>query len=202
MTCQTRAIRVESRRYQPAFVVMELTPSYNKRYELIDGELYISKQPHWFHQLACARLAWILLDWCDRSGLGIANMSPGMVVSEYDQVIPDVVWISNERFANALDDNGHLRIAPELIAEVLSPGDYNQRRDRQSKHALYSRCHVSEYWIVDWQVQQVEIYRHSQTGLVHVTSISHEESLTSPLLPGFSCQVAQLFHQIQKPQHL
>lgn len=45
-------------------------------------------------------------------------------------VIPDVM---------ALDNQGHLRGAPELVIEVLSPGVSNERRDRQTKLKLYSR---------------------------------------------------------------
>jgi len=69
--------------------------------------------------------------------------------SESDNVIPDVVWASNERLERLLDEAGHLTAAPELVVEVLSPGKKNERRDREAKLKLYSVQGVHEYWIVN-----------------------------------------------------
>jgi len=59
--------------------------------------------------------------------------SPLASFSESDNVIPDVVWASNERLERLLDEAGHLTAAPELVVEVLSPGKKNERRDREAK---------------------------------------------------------------------
>ena len=55
-----------------------------------------------------------------------------------------MVWISRERFAAALEPDGKLHAAPDLVVEVLSPGSTNERRDRQAKLKLYSRRGVRE----------------------------------------------------------
>ena len=34
---------------------LEVLPDDGKRYEIIDGELYMSRQPHWHHQRACVQ---------------------------------------------------------------------------------------------------------------------------------------------------
>jgi Uma2 family endonuclease len=116
-----------------------------------------------------------------------------VIFSDADNVIPDVVWISNERLATGLDEAGHLTIAPELIVEVLSPGTQNQQRDRETKLKLYSDRGVQEYWILDWQVQQVEVYRRETVILKLAATLFVSDRVTSPLLPGFSCSVARLF---------
>ena len=36
---------------------LAVLPDDGKRYEIIDGELYISRQPHWHHQRACGKIA-------------------------------------------------------------------------------------------------------------------------------------------------
>lgn len=52
---------------------------------------------------------------------------------------------------------------------------------------------VLEYWMVDWRTQPVEMYRREQLAL-HLVAIPHAtDTLASPLLPGFACQVATLF---------
>ena len=107
--------------------------------------------------------------------------------------IPDVVWASKERLALLLDDAGHLTAAPELIVEVLSLGTDNERRDREVKLKLYSSRGVREYWIADWRKQQVEVYRREGATLVLVATLFSDDELTSPLLPGFSCSLGQIF---------
>jgi len=108
-------------------------------------------------------------------------------------VIPDVVWASNQRLAMLLDAAGHLTAAPELVVEVLSPGMENVRRDREVKLKLYSLRGVQEYWIVDWQLQQIEVYRREQGSLRIMATLLGNDVLSSPLLPGFTCSIAQLF---------
>ena len=102
-------------------------------------------------------------------------------------------WISNERLATGLDESGHLTIAPELIVEVLSPGTQNEQRDRETKLKLYTERGVQEYWILDWRVQQVEVYRRQNAILKLVATLFVSDDLTSPRLPGFVCAVARLF---------
>src|ERR1041384_6397360 len=67
-----------------------------------------------------------------------------LLLAEDDDVAPDVIWISNNRMATALWDDGKFHEAPELVVEVLSPGSANERRDREAKLQLYSRRGVSE----------------------------------------------------------
>ncbi len=174
-------------------------PEDGKLYELIEGEFHVSTQPNWHHQYVCTQLLWALQDWNQNSGLGVANGSPGVIFDIHDAVAPDVVWISNERLPQLLGDDGKLHAAPDLVIEVVSPGWQNEQRDRDTKLKLYSRRGVREYWIVDWQSQQVEIYRRSRARLIQSATLLREDQLTSPLLPGFSCSVSKLFHQIPKP---
>lgn len=172
---------------------LELFPDDGKRYEIIDGELFVTRAPHWGHQRTCLKIGRVLDDWSQSSGLGQAAIAPGIIFSDADNVIPDVVWASNERLAFLLDESGHLTAAPELMVEVLSTGQENEKRDRELKLKLYSSKGVREYWIVDWRLQQVEVYRREQAALVQVATLFTSDELSSPLLPGFACPVAQLF---------
>jgi Uma2 family endonuclease len=172
---------------------LAVLPDDGKRYEIIDGELYMSRQPHWHHQRACGKIFAALEAWSVQTGAGEANLAPGVIFAEDDDVAPDVVWISHARRTTALGPNGHLHTAPELVVEVLSPGTTNERRDREAKLKLYSRRGVLEYWIVDWRVQQVEVYRRKELALRLVATLHPTDTLTSPLLPGFACEVVTLF---------
>src|SRR6266496_1692626 len=135
------------------------------RYEIIDGELYVSKQPDWHHQLACTRIAVELGQWSHEAKNGVTLYAPGVIFAEDDNVAPDVVWLSRERLEAIADEQGHLRAAPELVVEVLSPGSTNERRDRELKLKLYSRQGVREYWLVDCQLQTLQVYRRADGAL-------------------------------------
>lgn len=179
---------------------LDLMPDDGKRYEVIDGELYVSKQPGWHHQYVCVRLCRFLDEWNDASGLGVVNLAPGLIFAEDDDVAPDLVWISRERLARVLGDDAKLHAAPEVVVEVLSPGIANERRDRDAKLKLYGRRGVQEYWIVDWVRQQVEVYRRTQATVALAATLYAQDTLTSPLLPGFSCRVAALLFSPAPPK--
>ena len=131
--------------------------------------------------------------WSRQTGAGEANLAPGVIFAEDDDVAPDAVWISQARRSATLGPEGHLHAAPELVVEVLSPGEANERRDREAKLKLYSRRGVLEYWIVDWRTQQIEVYQREQLALHLIATLYPTDTLTSPLLPEFVCQVATLF---------
>ncbi|GFE70738.1 hypothetical protein CFPU101_33480 [Chroococcus sp. FPU101] len=108
-------------------------------------------------------------------------------------MIPDVIWISHERLAILLDDAGHLTGVPELIVEVLSPGTKNVMRDKEAKFKLYSNQGVQEYWIVNYLLKTVEVYRRDQAQLKLMATLEENDVLTSPLLAEFPCQIQQFF---------
>src|SRR5262245_23687323 len=83
-----------------------------RRYEIIDGELFVSKAPRIEHQAVCYRFAMWLGTWNDQTGLGEVLPGPGLIFGEADSVIPDLVWVSRERLALIAGDDGHLHGAP------------------------------------------------------------------------------------------
>jgi Uma2 family endonuclease len=97
------------------------------------------------------------------------------------------------RLAEGLTDDGKLHAAPELVVELLSPGGTNERRDREAKLKLYAHQGVDEYWIVDWRTKAVEIYRRADDNLRPVAVLTGDDHLTSPVLPGFSYPVSNLW---------
>jgi Uma2 family endonuclease len=163
------------------------------RYEIIDGELHVTKAPGGEHQIICGRLIVVLGVWNDSADMGFVLTAPGVVFTEEDAVIPDVVWVRKDRYPLVLDAARHFIEAPELVIEVLSPGSSNQRRDRELKLGVYDRRAVPEYWIVDWEHKQVLVYRREGAELPLITTLTEAGTLTSPQLPGFACPVSSLF---------
>jgi Uma2 family endonuclease len=172
---------------------LELLPEHSNRYEIIDGELYVTRAPHWKHQTTCGRFFAVLDAWSIATKSGETALGAGVLLGDSDDVIPDVVWVSQEKYEILLDEAGHLRGAPDLAIEVLSAGTENEKRDRELKLKLYSSRGVLEYWIADWRSLQIQIYRRENGILKLVLTLFANDILTSPLLPEFSCPISRIF---------
>ncbi|MEM8544963.1 MAG: Uma2 family endonuclease [Cyanobacteria bacterium P01_H01_bin.119] len=164
-----------------------------KRYEIIDGDLFLTRAPHIRHQGAGGNIHFELEAWSRQTQLGKPFQTPGVIFSPTDAVIPDVVWISQDQLANGLDAAGHLTVAPELIVEILSPGEQNEQRDKEFKLKLYSMHGVQEYWIVNWQLETLAVYRREAAQLQLVSTLMVGNCLTSPLLPDLRLPIARVF---------
>ncbi|MEL6488436.1 MAG: Uma2 family endonuclease [Cyanobacteria bacterium J06634_6] len=172
---------------------LELMPHDDKRYEIIDGELLVTRAPHLGHQDVCGEIFYYLKVWSKKSDSGKVAITPGVIFTEADNVIPDIVWIEKSRVDSIVDESGHLIEAPDLAIEIISPGVENQRRDRNLKLKLYSAQGVKEYWIADWQQKKIEIYRRTSAQLTLQATLYEGDTITSPLLPDFCCAVDLLF---------
>ena len=117
---------------------LELMPDNGNRYEIINGELFVTRAPHWKHQTTCGNFYAKLKVWSDQTHLGYTAVGAGVIFGDKDDVIPDVVWVSKEKYEILIDQAGHLLGAPDLAIEVLSAGTDNEKRDREVKLKLYS----------------------------------------------------------------
>jgi len=79
----------------------------------------MTRAPHWRHQRTCGRIFQNLI--LGQSLVVWEKLASLLAFCRSDNVMPDVVWASNERLAVLLDEAGHLTGAPELAVEVLSP---------------------------------------------------------------------------------
>ena len=91
-----------------------------KRYELIEGELFVSCAPGLPHQLVLRNLVADLEIYLRQNPVGIIAPGPGAVFSNYDAVIPDLVFVSNERWESIVS-NDRFVAAPVFLP--LKSGD-------------------------------------------------------------------------------
>ncbi|HEY7543554.1 MAG TPA: Uma2 family endonuclease [Blastocatellia bacterium] len=181
-------------RIEPILTVDDLVcmPDDGNRYELIEGELFMSRAPDLLHQIITANLVYFFKDYLRENPIGLIVPTPGVIFSKYSSVIPDLVYISNER-RKEIATGKHVTGAPDLAVEILSPGAENEHRDRAAKRQLYGKYGVKEYWIVDPKNKTVEIYRLQKRGLRLVVTLSVRDEIPSPLLPSFICAVKGAF---------
>jgi Uma2 family endonuclease len=165
------------------------------RYEIIEGELFVSRSPGLTHQIVSDNLVVLLRNFLKLHPIGVAVSAPGLVLSQYSGVIPDIVYFSNESRERVVSGE-RLMSAPDLVIEILSKGAENTRRDRVVKRQLYAKHGVPEYWIIDCHRCVVEVYRLDETLLPPAKTFEYSDELSSVALPGFSCAVSEIFEHI------
>jgi Uma2 family endonuclease len=169
---------------------LDALPEDDNRYELIEGELFVSRAPLLRHQAITTNILFAIKTYLTQNPLGKVYPTPGVIFSDFDAVIPDIIYISHERL-DEVSEKGKLYGAPELIIEILSPGSENARRDRQIKRQLYRKYGVQEYWIADPEALTIEIYRAPRFN--RPKTLSADDTLTTTLLPKFRCPLREIF---------
>jgi len=167
-------------------------PDDGKRHEIIDGEHYVTPSPNTKHQRIVSHLHFALVAYLRNRRVGEVFVAPfDVVFSDRDIVEPDLLYISRER-SSVLTDK-HVRGAPDLVVEILSPG--TRRTDEIKKRGVYESFGVHEYWIVDPELDTIKIDRRVESAFVRSAELAAEkdDELTTPLLPGFSVKLAEIF---------
>jgi Uma2 family endonuclease len=147
--------------------------------ELIDNVIYMSPSPISKHQVILNKINVQLYNHLEKSGIGIVYLSPLDVYldEKSNAVQPDLSVVLHGGKAS-VDENGYIHGSPDLIVEVLSPG--NSKYDLIGKKELYERFGVKEYWIVDPETKQAQGFE-LQNGKYN--SISDQTGIIqSPLL--------------------
>ena len=171
-----------------------LFPDDGQRHELIDGEHYVTPSPNLKHQAIVRNLLTLMGPYLRDRRIGKVYAAPlDVVFSHFDVVEPDVLYVSEARRQVLTPQN--VQGAPDLVVEVGSPG--TRRRDEKLKHQLYERFGVSEYWVVDPDIDVVRVYRLADGRYVRVQELSldHGEVLATPLLPGLELPLSDLFSE-------
>jgi Uma2 family endonuclease len=162
----------------------------DRRYEVIDGELFVTPAPTPYHQIVGKRLGFLLDAHVQAGRLGEVFLAPcDLVLSEFDVLQPDIFFVAEER--RAIIGERYISEAPDLVVEVLSHSTAD--RDRVTKAARYGKFGVKEMWIADPVTKTIEVLVNRETGLRRQALYRADDVLVSPLLPGLEIPLARIF---------
>jgi Uma2 family endonuclease len=165
-------------------------PNDGKRYELIEGELFMTPAPTTEHQDISFRLERLLYEFVLKSNRGHIYHAPvDVVFSMTDVVEPDIIYISKER--EHIITKRNIIAAPDLVVEILSEG--TETIDRTAKKALYEKYGVMEYWIVDPDGKTLECFVLKEGKSVLFGSFCINDMFESTLLKGFRVNLKEVF---------
>ena len=185
------AARADTRLTYDDFV---LFPDDGKRHEIIDGEHYVTPAPNVRHQVLVRRLVYDLEHYFRaHPQTGQVFAAPlDVLLSAYDIVEPDLLVVTGDQSGILTEKN--VQGPPALVIEVLSKS--TRKRDAQTKRRLFERTGVREYWLVDPELDAVQVFRPTAEGrLARVAELTAEDGgmVTTPLLPGCQIDLRELF---------
>jgi Uma2 family endonuclease len=157
-------------------------------YEIIDGELIVSRQPHLRHGVIIAAVSQLFRPAVKTLG-GLAIVEPGIVWSEEaeDNVVPDIAIVLPDRLHLATGRT--LSGCPNIVMEIVSQGsievDYVNKRD------LYARTGAQEYWIIDWQRKVIQVWTFTESP-ARAMAYTAGQMITTPIIPGLVVPVDEL----------
>jgi Uma2 family endonuclease len=164
------------------------TPDDNRRYELLDGALFVTPSPRPLHQRVSKRLQRQLEAYFEDTGMGeVFNAPVDVILTMHDVVVPDLVVVTTPPQITDRAIEG----APALIVEILSPS--TSARDRTLKAERYATLGVAHYWIVDPQRKTIECYRLRGPRYVPVTAAKGPGDLTHPDWPDMTIDLAAIW---------
>jgi Uma2 family endonuclease len=161
------------------------------RFELVRGALVpISPQPGFRHGRIGTALAVEVGGFVCANGLGTCVVEPGFrLARDPDTVLgPDFAFVARGRITPDMDQTRYLPLAPDLVAEVISPSDSAGRVAERVQ--VYLDAGVRLIWFLDPRSESVPVHRPGQEPrtLTGADILSGED-----VLPGFTCSVADLF---------
>ena len=167
------------------------TPEDGNRYEVIDGELYVTPPPIEPHQRALHILEVLVGSHVLQHDLGRLYPAPiGVLLSEgASGVQPDLVYVSKEN-SGIITERG-IEGTPDLVVEILSPS--TQARDRGVKMRAYAAAGIPNYWIVDRRARRLEAYRLGEQGYAEPQTYGLATIFRPALFPGLEIPIDLLW---------
>ena len=161
-----------------------------KQVELVRGRLVVREPPGTWHGAIAANLTYLISDFVRPRGLGtvFAQDTGFKIASDPDTVrAPDVAFIVRERAA-MIQKRGYAELAPDLLAEILSPDD--RPAEVFAKVADWLTAGTRLVWLVDPQRTEVRVYRQDAS----LSVLRENDSLDGEdVLPGFVCPLRHIF---------
>ena len=166
-------------------------PEDGRRYELIDGDVYMVPSPNTKHQVVVGNLYAELRRFAEETGIAKVFLAPfDVVFGERTAVQPDLLVIRKERLSILTELN--VQGAPDLVIEVLSPS--TAAFDRETKLQVYAPAGVPEVWYVDPKEEIVEILNLSPDRRYKKTArLSGDAPVASRVLSGLRLTLAEVF---------
>jgi Uma2 family endonuclease len=162
-------------------------PEDGNKYELVDGEIRMSPGGT-RHSAVGTRLLGRLLSFVQERRLGwVLGADAGFRLPGGNVRSPDVSFVRAGRFPDGREPDDYADLAPDLVAEVVSPGD--RPRHVLDKVGEYLEAGTRLVWVIDPRKRNAGVYRSTS----EVREIGAADALDGEeVLPGFTCPLREI----------
>lgn len=152
----------------------------------------MSPAPNLFHQDILINLLVILKRYLNKHRIGKLMIAPSDVrLTDLNVYQPDLYFVANAR--KSIFSKQGAEGAPDLVVEILSPK--TARLDKGVKREVYALTGVAELWLIDPELQRVQVFRLADSADVPAGTYSIRQKFSSPHFPGLKISVAKIFEQ-------
>lgn len=158
--------------------------------EVVDGEVRIMPPNRLTNAYTVEELAEIFRSQLDRKQVWVAITVFGLVIRKEPLTtrVPDLAVFVR---ANIVEIDEYIHSAPELVVEVLSPG--NTRAEQARKIRDYETLGVPELWVLSPEARSVEIMHLSADGRLETVTIVNQGQICPKLFPNVSVDVVSIW---------
>ncbi|MCS7031687.1 MAG: Uma2 family endonuclease [Gloeomargarita sp. SKYG116] len=174
-------------------------PEGDITYELVEGQAVPKDKPmspQRFHASLQKRLLWLLETWCRTQEKGDVYTELAIGLHRRGEPwfpVPDLTYVSFERWPEQWTTDGPCPVAPELVVEVLSPSQ--TFGDMAQKAVDYLEAGVNRVWIVDPAAKTITVFYPDRPP----RTFRDTQSLSDELLPGLTVIPQEVFAQARIP---
>jgi len=157
--------------------------------EVVDGEIRIMPPATWKHALIVRHICNALAAQTDARETVALDTSFGLVIRKAPLTsrVPDVAVFQR---STIVEQDGYIHSAPQLVVEVLSPG--NTRRERERKLADYATLGVPEVWVISPEARTVEVL-YLESGCLRSAQVLAQGVLRPKYFPEVQVQIAEIW---------
>ena len=170
---------------------MEFSEKSDKRYEFIDGEIYLLSSPSFVHQRIVVEILDFMYQWFKRKKCKPLTAPFDVTLTKFDLknvVQPDIVVVCDPE---KVDEKGRYHGTPTLVVEVLSKSTMG--KGMALKANLYLNSGIKEYWIVNPFNKDVIIYLNGKSENDVYVVYKNNETIKSAVFPGLELSLEQIF---------
>ena len=182
---------------------MELDDTWDKRkMELDDGVLYIMPRPRIVHNFAQNEFYLHFAIYRNRTAavgppiqvytdviVALSPESGRLYAPDVTVILPGNPGVVRDRMVEG---------APDIVIEVLSA---DRNRDLVRKRQVYAEAGIPRYWICDLRQDTLTLLELQDGAYVERAMLAAEDTLTTPLLPGFAIPMSDIFRHPLRPPH-
>ncbi|MBN3887797.1 MAG: Uma2 family endonuclease [Nostoc sp. JL31] len=163
-------------------------------YELVDGQASPKMSPKKFHSKLTRALLNLIEQCCEGKGEVCPELAVALTRRGRDWMpIPDILYISNERLPPDWEQEGACSVPPDLVIEIISPGQTFGQMAAKAKYYLDAK--VLRVWVLDSKARSITVFYPDAAPQTYMG----EELLTDSLFEGLQFTVEQVFQKAKIP---